>query len=117
MDILPFLSRMSKIFQCHNVDFSTISPIVDSTIHALNDMNESRGIYVEMLDVCLVKKNEKVVYQRKVSESIRCNLNEFGGFESHTAESNDSGLRGVEVSYYKQQNSPNVHNADCIQLE
>ena len=48
MDILPFLSRMSNIFQCRNVDFSNISPILDSTIHALNYMNESRGIYVEI---------------------------------------------------------------------
>lgn len=111
MDILPFLSRMSKIFQYQNVDFSNISPIVDSTIHSLNDMKESRGIYVEMLDACLVKENEKVVYQRKVSEcrksvvdeSINCNLNGFEGFESDAVELNDSGLSEVEVTYYVQQ--------------
>ena len=32
-------------------------------------MSESRVIYVEMLYACLVKENEKVVYQRQVSES------------------------------------------------
>jgi len=88
-------------------------------------MNESRGIYVKMLDACLVKENEKVAYQRKESESrkrvvderISCNLNGFEGLESDAAESNDSGLREVEVTYYVQQNSPNVHKADCIQLE
>jgi hypothetical protein len=36
--------------------------------YALNDMKESRDIYVEMLDACLVKENEMVVYQRTVSE-------------------------------------------------
>lgn len=53
MDILPFLSRISKVFQCQSVDFK-ISPIVDSTVNALNDMKESPGVYVEMLDACMV---------------------------------------------------------------
>ena len=111
MDILPFLSRMSKVFQCDNIDFSKISPIVDSTISALNDLKESPGCYVEMLDVCMVEENDKVLYRRKVSESskkvvdesVECNVSGFEGFDSIEQESDDSEFREVEVSYYVQQ--------------
>jgi hypothetical protein len=73
-------------------------------------MKESRGIYVEMLDACLVKENEMVVHQRKVSESrklvvdesISCNRNGFEGFVSDATSSDDSGLSEVEVTYYVQ---------------
>lgn len=59
------------MFQCQSVDFSKISPIVDSTVNALNDMKESPGVYVEMLDVCMVQEDGKVLYRREVSESSK----------------------------------------------
>jgi len=112
MDILPFLSRISKVFQCQSVDFSKISPIVDSTVNALNDMKESPGVYVEMLDVCMVQEDGKVLYRREVSESskkavdesVQCNVSGFEGFDSYESKSTgESDVREVEVKYYVQQ--------------
>ena len=49
MDILPFLGKLSKIFQKEVVDFSNIKPVVDSTCESLKDLTVCDGIYVDKL--------------------------------------------------------------------
>ena len=41
LDILPFLTRLSKAFQSESADFSKMVLMVTRTIAALRDMKES----------------------------------------------------------------------------
>ena len=67
--ILPFLSRLSKVFQSESADFSKMVPMVTSTIAALRGMKESSGMYVDALDEFVECDGDRVLYKRKVSES------------------------------------------------
>ena len=108
LDILPFLSRMSKVFQTESVDFSKIKPIVDCTVSALKDLKECPGINVDNLDEFVDDDGEKVMYKRPVKESsaksvkegIEWNMDGFSGFGS---EKGSETVNEVELKYYKQQ--------------
>ncbi|XP_071154595.1 zinc finger protein 862-like [Mytilus edulis] len=113
LDILPFLTRMSKVFQTESADFSKVQPIVQCTIDALKDMKESAGMYVEALDEFVECVDDRVLYKRKVSESskkvvdqnVKLNVEGFEGFESDSESETDSEeqVSEVELRYYTQQ--------------
>lgn len=105
LDILPFLSRMSEVFQTDSADFSKIQPIVDCR-DALLDLNESPGMYVESSAECVEVESDKVLYKRDViecskeavDESIRVNLEGFEGFSQES----ESQVCDVEITYRQQ---------------
>ena len=39
MNILPYLARLSMVFQNVNIDFSKVKSMVDSTCESLNDLS------------------------------------------------------------------------------
>jgi len=70
LDILPFLSRLSKVFPSESADFSKMVPMVTSTIAALRDMKESSGMYVDALDEFVECDGDHVLYKRKQSANL-----------------------------------------------
>ena len=89
MDILPFLTTLSKKFQAESLDFSTVEPMVASTCESLTDLCEVEGVFVEKLKKYAVSENGKFVYRRPLSESNCENLKKeiqtniaFEGFSS-----------------------------------
>ena len=114
MDILPYLARLSKVFQNVNIDFSKVKPMVDSTCESLNDLIECEGVFVDKLSCAVVEENGTVLYKSPVSDSsatsVKQNIQnnvEFQGFSDDEDET-DIGqdkihVNEVELSYYSQQ--------------
>ncbi|KAK3084326.1 hypothetical protein FSP39_011612 [Pinctada imbricata] len=112
MDILPFLGKLSKVFQSEDLDFSKVKPIVESTCEALQDFVEVEGLYVDKLTTFVIQEEDKVWYRRPeaesqrgvVQEAIDINVDGFKGFpvEMATEDSNESTC-DVELKYYSQQ--------------
>lgn len=63
LDILPFLTRLSKVFQSESADFSKMVPMVTSTIGAFRDMKESSCMYVDALDEFVECDGDRVLYK------------------------------------------------------
>ena len=111
LDILPFLTRLSKVFQSEGADFSKMVPMVTSTIGALRDMKESSCMYVDALDEFVECDGDRVLYKRKVSESskksvdVKLNVEGFDGFESgsESEEEGEEQTSEVELKYDAQQ--------------
>ena len=114
MDILPFLGKLSKVFQNESIDFSKIQPVVDSTCEALKDLIECEGAFVGKLCFFIETENDEVRYKQPVSESTKAVVTEeislnVDGFEGdfHDSDSSndetDNGENGVQVKYYQQQ--------------
>ena len=70
MDILPCLSRLSKMFQDSAIDLSKIRTVVDCTVSALNELKKcgSDGVFVGKLDEC---EDDRIVYRSPASESVK----------------------------------------------
>ncbi|XP_061192620.1 uncharacterized protein C17orf113-like [Saccostrea echinata] len=110
MDILPFLGRLSRIFQTKDLDLSKLRPIVESTCEALLDFKEAQGIYVDKLEEFITIDGDEVTYNRPDSESkksvvqeaIDTNIDGFDGFESSDEEI-EAGHDGVQVRFFSQQ--------------
>ena len=49
-DILPILSRLSKLFQKKNFDFSLIQPLVKSTVTQLQTLKTVPGAFFQQVD-------------------------------------------------------------------
>jgi hypothetical protein len=113
LDILPFLTRLSKVFQSESADFSKMVPMVTSTIGAFRDMKESSCMYVDALDEFVDCDGDRVLYKRKVSESsktsvdekVKLNVEGFDGFESgsESEEEGEEQTSEVELKYDAQQ--------------
>jgi hypothetical protein len=122
MDILPFLSRLSKVFQTTSLDFSKLRPAVESTVNALKDLKTFDGQYVTKLDQYAVceGESESVVYRRPASESAKKTVDAnvdanmllvdgFDGFDEEDVENDEeagasvSSAHDVEIHYYTQQ--------------
>ena len=114
MDILPFLGKLSKVFQNESIDFSKIQPVVDSTCEALEDLIECEGAFVGKLCFFIESENDEVRYKQPVSESTKAVITEeialnIDGFEGNFCDSDcsnsetDNGGNGVQVKYYPQQ--------------
>lgn len=69
MDILPFLGKLSRIFQTKDLDLSKVTPIVKSTCDALLDFKEAEGMYVDKLDEFIIEDGDSVLYRRPDTES------------------------------------------------
>lgn len=69
MDILPFLGKLSRIFQTKDLDLSKVTPIVKSTCDALLDFKEAEGMYVDKLDEFIIEDGDNVLYRRPDTES------------------------------------------------
>lgn len=69
MDILPFLGKLSWIFQTKDLDLSKVTPIVKSTCDALLDFKEAEGMYVDKLDEFIIENGDSVLYRRPDTES------------------------------------------------
>ena len=102
MDILPFLSKLSKAFQSESIDFSKIQLVV-------NNICET---FVDRLCFFWVESDKyKVIYKQPVSESVKSvstedialNLDGFEGNFDDSSHSVNEGENGVEVKYYTQQ--------------
>ena len=76
MDILPFLSKLSKAFQSESTDFSKIQPVVNSICEALRDLLECEGAFVGKLCFFVEPDNDKVIYKQPVSESVKSVITE-----------------------------------------
>lgn len=112
MDILPFLGKLSRIFQTKDLDLSKVTPIVKSTCDALLDFKEAEGMYVDKLDEFIIKDGDSVLYRRPDTESrksavqgaIEVNMDGFSGFEKEHEECNfEEEDNGVQIRYYQQQ--------------
>ena len=114
MDILPFLGRLSRVFQTVNLDFSKVKPMVESTCDALSDLVECEGVFVDKLNCAVVEENEKAVYKGQTSDkSSACVSNdilenfEFEGFSNDSgnevASDESENVNQVELKYYTQQ--------------
>lgn len=115
MDILPYLARLSKVFQNVNIDFSKVKPMVDSTCESLNDLIECEGVFVDKLSSAVTEENGTVLYKSQVSDSsaasvkqsIQSNV-EFEGFSDDDDDEAETGqdevcVNEVELNYYSQQ--------------
>lgn len=113
MDILPFLGKLSRIFQTKDLDLSKVTPIVKSTCDALLDFKEAEGMYVDKLDEFIIEDWDSVLYRRPDTESrksavqgaIEVNMDGFSGFEKEHKECNfeEEEDNGVQIRYYQQQ--------------
>ncbi|KAK6181002.1 hypothetical protein SNE40_008951 [Patella caerulea] len=109
MDILPFLSKLSKVFQTENLDFSSISCNVDSLCDALQDLKENEGSFVSKLKEFIVVADGKAKYARPVEESTFCNVKKnvnenLDGFEGFRLCDNEHGaFSDINVKYYSNQ--------------
>ncbi|XP_053372515.1 zinc finger protein 862-like [Mercenaria mercenaria] len=114
MDILPFMTRLSKKFQAQTLDFSSVKPMVTSTCESLQDLLEVDGLFVEKLSKFVVEEDGKRVYKRPLSESdcksvssaIKENI-EFEGFSDESDDEDDISEENVGFSpvlnFYTQQ--------------
>ena len=119
MDILPFIGRLSKVFQGEQLDFSKVMPMVESTCESLKDMLECEGVFMDKLNTFVNKPEEatKAIYSRPISESsskaVRENKEEnvdFKGFAESDIDGCDGDndkseceVRDVDLQYYVQQ--------------
>jgi hypothetical protein len=73
MDVLPFLSCLSKTFQKESVNFSTIDPMVSCTIEGLRELKTVPGSYEDKLGKLIheveMDGKVKVVYSRPLEET------------------------------------------------
>ena len=109
MDILPFLGRLSHIFQKKDLDLSKITRIVESTCEALLNFKEAEGIYVEKLEEFITMDGEDVTYKRPDNESRRSIVQEaivtnMDGFEKcEVHEEIEAGHVAFQVRFFSQQ--------------
>ena len=118
MDILPFIGRLSKVFQSDTIDFSKVGPMIDSTTESLKDMLECEGVFVDKLSAFVQTSDDsKTVYSRPITESesksVKENKNEnvefegFGESENNEVDSQETGnesmAREVHLQYFTQQ--------------
>lgn len=112
MDILPFMTRLSKKFQAQTVDFSVVKPMITSTCESLQDLLEAPGLFVEKLSKFVVEEDGKYVYKRPLSESDCKSVNsaimeniEFDGFSNESDDEGDDENVGYSpvLHYYTQQ--------------
>ncbi|XP_053373826.1 zinc finger protein 862-like [Mercenaria mercenaria] len=112
MDILPFVGRLSKLFQSESLDFSKVSPMVASTCDSLQDLLECEGVFVDKLFTFTVEESGSVLYRRPSEESVSKTVNEgiksnieFDGFEtdSDDASTESETVGDVTLRYYQQQ--------------
>ena len=114
MDILPFLGRLSKVFQSDSLDFSKIAPMVESTCKSLRDLIECEGVFVDKLNEFVEKSenNSEVLYKRPLSESSKKTVMDnkmqnvqFDGFEDgeNIERSDSDSACVVTLKYYEQQ--------------
>ena len=109
MDILPFLGKLSKVFQSMDLDFSKVKPIVTSTCEALQDLVEAEGMYVKKLETFITQDGDQVKYKRPEAESSKGVIQEaidtnIDGTEGHQEEvTRDNADSETELKYYCQQ--------------
>ncbi|CAC5377495.1 unnamed protein product [Mytilus coruscus] len=122
LDILPILSRLSKIFQKDCVDFSIIKPVVNSTVSCLSDLCVDKGEFVKKLDQFVKVSDGKTLYIRpsnECSKSVVDNCifkNSGDDVESDDCDIDEvdvdqDDLNSIELKYYEQQK--NVVDKDC----
>ena len=112
MDILPFISRLSKQFEKEIVDFSCVKQHIESTCACLKDMTEVNGVFVDKLSNFVQVNEDKVTYIRPLSESDSKSLSKsieenvacegFSDDETSEDESENVGY-SPEMRYYAQQ--------------
>ena len=113
MGILPFVGKLSCVFQTVNLDFSKVKPMVESTCEALSDLVKCEGVFVEKLNCAVVKENDKVVTKGQISDkSSACVSNDilenfdFDGFSNDSgndvASDESENVNQVELKYYTQ---------------
>ncbi|MEW8546312.1 MAG: hypothetical protein AB2693_22575 [Candidatus Thiodiazotropha sp.] len=112
MDILPFIGRLSKVFQTEVLDFSKVPPMVQSACESLTDLIECEGVFVDKLCQFITSDEEgnDVTYIRPVKESASKTIKEgkennvnFEGFSE--SEDTPDNTNEVKLSYYRQQKS------------
>lgn len=69
MDIIPFITRLSKTFQSPSLDFGMINPLVQSTCETLKDLVECEGVFVDKLSDFIEERAGKMCYVRPLAES------------------------------------------------
>ncbi len=75
-DVLPHLSRLSKIFQKENVDFSLIQPCLQSTIDAINVYEHTDGPNLLKVENILTSdlKDFQILATTTHKNSFKCNV-------------------------------------------
>ncbi|XP_052227215.1 zinc finger protein 862-like [Dreissena polymorpha] len=115
MDILPFVTRLSKNFQNETVNFSQVIPVVNCVIDSVEDLLEVQGVFMDKLDKFVCEDGEKVLYKRPLGESdcsaVVAAITEnyaFSGFEEETESDNEDEEKDLvgfspELRFFTQQ--------------
>ncbi|KAK6169324.1 hypothetical protein SNE40_020400 [Patella caerulea] len=109
--VLQFITRLSKIFQTANIDFSKITPTVDSVCESLLDLLECQGTFMSKLDEFMIEEDNKFAYKRPSKESditeVKKNINEnLEGFDGFSNEAiNSKVFRGQNLSFSQPERS------------
>ncbi|XP_060572444.1 zinc finger protein 862-like [Ruditapes philippinarum] len=111
MDVLPYITRLSKHFQSDSLDFSGVQSRVTSTCDSLRDLLEVSGVFVSKLDEFIIEKDGAFTYSRPIKESDSTTVKlgieenrEFVGFESDSEDDNEENTGfAPNVKFYAQQ--------------
>ena len=88
MDILPFIGRLSKLFQTNIIDFTKIKPSVNATCDSLLDLIEAQGVYMDKLSEFVNTCASNYVCPMSESKASE-NIDTFDGFDDYDNDQDD----------------------------